>query len=181
MIEEYYPDPTFYSYLYIRQQYEKDKNINLNQVPKDHLKNLEISGFLKFVDGKLVLKEGERWLCDPPEIKVRPKKEPYFDRRIEILAKIVGYPLDWHNKNKYKSLFNSLNKSYEWSTIKVVAEFWSKNKEDSDLRINYFLTKSAFDSIKYLMENPPATKQKKKEYKFRGIVDDLDEGQECPF
>jgi len=179
LILEYYPEPAFYSYIYIRTLFEEGKGIILNNVPQDHLDALEVSGMIKIEDGSIILKDGDRWLCDPPEAKKRVKKEPYVDKRVEILADIVGYPTDWHKRNKYESLFRSLNKDYEWSIIKEVGEFWKDNKDDLDLRLNYFLTKSVFKGIKYLMENPESPKEAP--YEPRGEINNLEYGDQCPF
>ena len=157
LIIEHYPDPLIFTYAYLRSQCEQKcaDETDVLRAGRDHLEDLEISGLIKLKGNIAVLRENGKWLCDPPEVKHRRKKrERYMDPKVESLADLVGYPVDWHNRGKYEKLFRSLTSQYEWSIIKDTAEYFQENKKDPQMDLSYFLTLNCFKSVRYYIENP---------------------------
>lgn len=181
LVSEYYPNPAMYTYVYLASQLgDADFAVPKIDIDKQHLEDLEVSGFIKVDGDKIILKENGEFLFKPPKIKQKVNKEPYVDKRVEQLADIVGYPIDWHKRGKYEKLFRVLTKQFEWSIIREVAEYWKDNKKDEELVLNYFLTVDCFKSIKNFKENPKKEKTTKIETTFRAkpVNTDFDE---CPF
>lgn len=178
LVQQYYPEPAILTYLYLR-SFDQDVVENNDKIIQEHLKDLEVSGFIKLNGDKIQVREDGRWLCDPPEVKVKERKQPFKNPRLDQLADIVGYPIDWHKRAKYEGLYRSMAKKHSWETLLEVAKYFKENKTKPELVLNYFLSGDGFKGIKYHMDNPK--NKEEPQILFRGDITKDQDSQECLF
>lgn len=173
LILKYYPEQAFYTFMYLVEKCGRLDYCTAD-VDKQHLEDLETSGFIKLIDDKIFVKEKGEWLHQPPKPKFKEKKEQWLNPRLDKLANIVGYPADWHKRTKYESRYRNFAAKRDWEEILKVANYFKENKPDPDLVLNYFLSEGGYKGIVNLMNNPKKEKEKKILYRDE-ITKDQDE------
>ena len=132
-------------------------------ISDQQLSDLEVSGFIKIEDNDIHLKENGRWLCDPPEVKIRERKqsEDWIPTGLVQLVDIIGRPLDWiKNPKRYRQQYLNIKKKYSDNQLQ---EFANKIKDkvhivfDRENALGQFLSDRGIDMIKDY--KPPKNKR----------------------
>lgn len=106
------------------------------------LSDLLVSGYVAVDNGNLVFQDGDRWLYEPPPVRPRPKPDSNFDKQLDRIANLAGYPIDYHqNYGKYRKLYADRYREYGFDRIETIAY------DNRGVGLKLLLSKRGFASL----------------------------------